>query len=242
MTSMDLDVSKLDWLAIGAQLDADGYAVLRGLFEPEAVREVVRLIDERASLRRERLESSDLGRGELSYLDSMNNTCDTPCQTPWDTWRNALYRELVPIANRWNGRLGMAAQYPAHLDAFTDCMNRAGQTRSLSYVSRLQQDDFMALHQRNDDEHVFPLQLVALVTEPDVDFRGGGFVMTEQRPRMQSRPMVVPLQLGDMAVIATAHRPVKGTRGDYRVNLKHAISRVHSGTRIGVELSFHTTR
>jgi hypothetical protein len=116
-------------------------------------------------------------------------------------------------------------------------VNRFILTQPQSHLNRLRVDDYLALHQRHDGEHVFPLQIVGLLTEPGSDFQGGEFVMTEQRPRMQSRPMVLPLKLGDAAIISTAQRPFKGTKGFYRVNLKHAISRVRGGERIGVELS-----
>ena len=114
--------------------------------------------------------------------------------------------------------------------------------RALSHLSRLCVGDYVALHQRNDGDQVFPLQVVALLSEPGTDFEGGEFVMTEQRPRMQSRPMVLPLGLGDAAIITTSLRPFKGAKGHYRVNLKHAISRVRKGRRIGMALTFHDAR
>ena len=135
--------------------------------------------------------------------------------------------------------MGVDHRYPAELEDFLRRNQKAGQTRAQSHMSRLGVEDHVSLHQRNDGEQVFPMQIVAVLSEPGAEFQGGEFVMTEQRPRMQSRPSVLPLKLGDAAIIATAERPFKGTKGYYRVNLKHAISRVRKGERIGLELSFH---
>jgi len=135
--------------------------------------------------------------------------------------------------------MGIDHRYPAELEDFLRHNQKAGQTRAQSHLSRLGLEDHVSLHQRNDGEQVFPMQIVAVLSEPGTDFRGGEFVMTEQRPRMQSRPMVLPLKLGDAAIITVAERPFKVTKGYYRVNLKHAIGRVRKGERIGLELSFH---
>ena len=137
--------------------------------------------------------------------------------------RASFCKHLAPIANRWSEVLGVVRRYPR-------------QVHSQSSLSRLRQGDYQPLHQQTDGEQAFPLQLIALLSEPDKDFTGGEFVMTEQRPRMQSRPMVLPLRKGDMAIITVAQRPHNGTKGHYRVNLKHAISRVRSGERVGLEL------
>ncbi|MFT7773929.1 2OG-Fe(II) oxygenase [Roseateles sp.] len=231
MTSIDTAVDHLDWVDIGGQLDVEGWAVLPGLLGPDAVRDLAQ--QARASgTGWERLEFSDLGCGELRYFD-------TNFPIPLTALRSALYRRLAVIANRWNETLDVAHRYPTSLDEFLQLNRAAGQTRPQSHLTRLGVEDHLALHQRSDGEQVFPLQLVALLSEPGDDFDGGEFVMTEQRPRMQSRPAVLPLRLGDLAVIATAHRPFKGSRGHYRVNLKHAVSRVRRGQRIGLELSFH---
>jgi hypothetical protein len=184
------------------------------------------------ALRRVSLDSLDLGRGDLQYFGAA-------LPQPWAQWRVDLYRQLAPIANRWNEMIGMPYRFPAELDEFLERNRRAGQTQSQSHLNQIGTDEYLALHQRSDGEHVFPLQVVALLTEPGKDFTGGELVLTEQRPRMQSRPTVVPLGLGEAAIIATAQRPFKGSSGYYRVNLRHAISRVRSGERIGAELSFH---
>ncbi len=159
--------------------------------------------------------------------------------THWTGWRSAFYRHLASIANRWHEVLSVEYRYPAKLDDFLKRNRRAGQVRPQSHLNWLGAEDYLALHQRGGGEHVFPLQVVALLSEPGGDFEGAEFVMTEQRPRMQSRPMVLPLKRADAAIICTAERPFKGSRGYYRVNLKHAVSRVRSGERVGLELSFH---
>ena len=133
----------------------------------------------------------------------------------------------------------MSECYPDTLDAFLVQNRQARQVRPQSSLSRLREGDYQPLHQRSDGRRVFPLQLAALLSEPDKDFSGGEFVMTEQRPRMQSRPIVLPLRKGDLAIITVAQRPHKGTKGYYRVNLRHAISRVRSGERIGLDLVLH---
>ncbi|MGG6462091.1 2OG-Fe(II) oxygenase [Solilutibacter silvestris] len=146
--------------------------------------------------------------------------------SPLETWHAELHRRLPVIANRWNEILGRDERYSVD------------RMREQCHPSRLGEGDHIPLHQ-HEGERVFPLQIVTLLSEPGHDFQGGEFVMTERRPRMQSRPMVLPLKLGDAAIIATAERPFKGSGGYYRVNLKHAISRVLGGERIGLELSFH---
>jgi len=231
MTSLDAPLDRLNWTDIGLQLDAEGHVVLPGLLGVDVARDLAQQATA-AGARRVALESDDLGRGELFYLGA-------GMPAPLELWRTALYRRLVAIANRWNETLGVALRYPAELGDFLRRNREAGQTRAQSHLSRLGGEGHVSLHQRNDGEQVFPMQIVAVLSEPGVDFHGGEFVMTEQRPRMQSRPAVLPLKLGDVAVIATAERPVKGSQGYYRVNLKHAISRVRKGERIGLELLFH---
>ncbi|MDH0303302.1 MULTISPECIES: 2OG-Fe(II) oxygenase [unclassified Pseudomonas] len=215
----DTTLDHLDWTDIGLQLETEGHALLPGLLDAEAARALARQV-------------SDLGCGELMYFDAR-------LPAPLGHWRTRLYHRLRHIANHWNETLGIDYRYPAQLEDFLQRNRKAGQTRPQSHLNRLCLDDHWPLHSRNAGEHVFPLQLIALLSEPGVDFQGGEFVMVEQRPRMQSRPVVVPLELGDAAIIATAERPVRGARGHYRVTLRHAISRVRQGERIGLELSFH---
>lgn len=222
-------IDRLEWTDIAHQLDIEGYAVLPGFMAPEQAH---KLTQQSETLRHVSLASADLGRGDLFFFGAQ-------LPTSIQNWRTAFYRHLAPIANHWNETLNIAYRYPGEHDEFLERNREAGQSRPLSHLSRLNEADYLALHQRDEGEHLFPLQVVALLNKPGDDFRGGEFVMTEQRPRMQSRPMVLPLQAGDAAIISTAQRPFKGAKGFYRVNLKHAVSRVRSGTRFGLELSFH---
>ncbi len=148
----------------------------------------------------------------------------------------------APLANRWNERMGIAVRYPAaHADFLARC-HAAGQTRPTPLLLRYQEDDYNCLHQDLYGEHVFPLQVVILQSRPGSDFTGGEFVLTEQRPRMQSRAEVVPLGHGEAAVFAVHHRPVQGTRGTYRVTMRHGVSRVRSGQRHTTGIIFHDAK
>jgi len=227
MTSFATAVEELDWKNIAHQLNAEGYAVLPGLLASASAQTLADQIDASAALRRVSLASRDLGRGDLDVFEGS-------LSEPLASARVAFYEHLAPIANRWNETLDVAYRYPASLDDFLQRNRDVGQVRPLTHLSRLGESDYPALHQRSAGEHVFPMQVVALLSAPGENFTGGEFVMTEQRPRMQSRPMVLPLRLGDAAIITTAQRPFKGSKGHYRVNLKHAISRVRSGRRIGI--------
>jgi uncharacterized protein len=232
MTFPATPIDKLDWPAIAAQLDSEGYAVLPRLLAVDHARELAARASAANPLRRVSLESLDLGRGDLLYFNAS-------LPQPWAQWRTDFYRRLAPLADRWNEALNVAYRYPAEFGPFLERNREADQTQPQSHMNRLRAGDYQGLHQRSEGEPVFPFQIVALLSEPGKDFTGGELVMTEQRPRMQSRPIVVPLGCGDAAVITTAQKPFKGTSGYYRVNLKHAISRVREGERIGVELSFH---
>lgn len=232
MTSINTIVDRLNWPRIGTELGAEGYALLPGLMDADQIESLVERMQKEGERKIPPPHAADLGGADVRYFG-------VELPTPLDALRTALYGHLAMIANRWNNILGIADRYPVALDDFLLRNQQAGQKRGQSYLSRLGVGDHMPLHQRNDGEQVFPLQIVALLSTPGTDFLGGEFVMTEQRPRMQSRPVVLPLRFGDVAIIATAQRPFKGTKGHYRVNLKHAISRVRKGVRIGVELSFH---
>jgi uncharacterized protein len=156
--------------------------------------------------------------------------------------RTTVYLHLVPIANRWNNAMGIDVRYPEKHAHFIEHCHQAGQVRPTPLLLQYGADDYNCLHQDLYGEHVFPLQLAILLSEPNKDFTGGEFVMTEQRPRMQSRPIVVPLGQGDGVVFAVHHRPVQGTRGVYRVNLRHGVSRIRSGHRHTVGIIFHDAR
>jgi hypothetical protein len=175
------------------------------------------------------------GRGEYKYFAY-------PLPDKVADLRTALYPRLVPIANRWNESMGVAVRYPdAHADFITRC-HHAGQTRPTPLLLQYGEGDFNALHQDVYGAHVFPLQAAILLSEPEKDFTGGEFVLTEQRPRMQSRAEVVPLGRGDGVVWAVRNRPVRGARGTYRVNLRHGVSRLRSGHRHTVGVIFHDAK
>jgi len=153
--------------------------------------------------------------------------------------RTSLYPHLAPLANRWHERMGIEIRFPADHAAFIARCHAAGQTRPTPLLLRYGKDDYNCLHQDLYGAHVFPLQVAALLSKPGEDFTGGEFVMTEQRPRMQSRAMVVPLRKGDVVIFAVNSRPVQGTRGSYRVNLRHGVSKLHAGHRHTLGIIFH---
>ena len=223
----------LDWDRVAQDLDARGSAVLAGLLLPEECRALADLypVD---SLFRSRIVMGrhGFGRGEYKYFGY-------PLPEAIAALRTALYPQLAPIANRWNEAMGIDVRYPAeHADFITRC-HAAGQLKPTPLLLQYGMDDYNCLHQDLYGEHVFPLQVAVLLSEPGRDFTGGEFVMTEQRPRMQSRAEVVPLRQGDAVVFAVHHRPVQGTRGVYRVNLRHGVSRIRSGQRHTMGIIFH---
>lgn len=227
-------IANLDWLNITANLDKEGYALLPKLLGVDQARALAAVVADSDVMRKQQSFNS------LALEQATQQRHIEVLPNPLTEWRDIFYEMLAPVASRWSEILeGIAARYPPRLNDFLQQNRAVGQHRSLSAVSHLRKGDYQALHRSADEELIFPFQLVFLLSEPDADFTGGEFVMTEQRPRMQSRVMVLPLHLGDIALITVAHRPVKGRKGYYRVNLKHAISRVHSGERIGVELLFH---
>jgi hypothetical protein len=156
-----------------------------------------------------------------------------------ETLRTGLYTQLAPIANEWNTAMKIPVQYPATHAEFIQRCHDAGQTRPTPLLLEYGTGDFNCLHQDLYGEHVFPIQIAFLLSEPDEDFTGGEFVLTEQRPRMQSRPEVVRLRRGDAVAFAVHHRPVQGTKGIYRVNMRHGVSRITSGQRHTMGIIFH---
>jgi hypothetical protein len=166
-------------------------------------------------------------------------TADGPLPTPLGALRDALYARLVPVADRWCEALHRVQRHPAHYAEFAGLCRRAGQVREQSAITRLRIGDYAALRQHVEGDLLFPLAVTILLSAPGADFTGGEFALTEQRPRMQSRPIVVPLRRGDAAIFAVRHRPHRGPSGIYRVNLSHAVSRIRSGERVALDLVFH---
>jgi hypothetical protein len=218
---------------VSAELDAEGATILRGLLTGAECR---RLAESYASeeLFRTRVVMArhGFGRGEYKYFAY-------PLPEPIAELRAACYERLAPIGNRWNTELGLADRYPEQHAEFLQRCHAAGQVKPTPLLLEYGEGDYNCLHQDLYGEHVFPLQLAILLSEPGRDFEGGEFVMTEQRPRMQSRPMVLPLLQGDAVVFAVQQRPVRGTRGFYRVKLRHGVSRVRSGRRQTLGVIFH---
>jgi hypothetical protein len=227
------NLSAFDWSAIAAQLDASGSAVLPALLSAADCVALADLYPEERHFRsRVVMSRHGFGRGEYKYFAY-------PLPPLIAELRAALYPHLAPIANAWSQRLGEARHYPAALDAFLERCHAAGQCKPTPLLLQYGPQDYNCLHQDLYGEWVFPLQATVLLSRPARDFTGGEFVLTEQRPRMQSRAEVVPLAQGDAVVFAVHHRPVRGTRGDYRVNLRHGVSRIHSGRRRTLGLIFH---
>ncbi|GAB1719940.1 MAG: prolyl 4-hydroxylase [Nitrosospira sp.] len=226
-------VHELDWEGIGNDLDAQGSAVIENLITPAECDALAALYSKDEIFRsRVVMARHGFGRGEYKYFRY-------PLPEIISDLRNAVYSCLVPTANRWNEAMGMDVRYPAkHADFIGRC-HEAGQLRPTPLLLRYESGDYNCLHQDLYGEHVFPLQLTILLSEPGRDFTGGEFVLTEQRPRMQSRPEVVPLGQGDAVVFAVHHRPVQGARGVYRADLRHGVSRLRSGHRHTAGIIFH---
>jgi len=226
-------VEGLDWAQANSDLDAQGCAILNGLLSQDECRALAALYPDDAHFRsRVVMGRHGFGRGEYKYF------C-YPLPDPIAALRPALYARLVGTANRWNQAMGIDINYPARHDAFLKRCHDAGQVKPTPLLLQYEEGDYNCLHQDLYGEHVFPLQVAFLLSEPGRDFEGGEFVLTEQRPRMQSRAEVVRLTQGDAVAFAVHHRPVQGTRGSYRVNMRHGVSRLRSGRRHTLGVIFH---
>jgi hypothetical protein len=229
-------VDAIDWAQAESELDTHGCAVLKSLLSPDECRALAALYPDDAHFRsRIVMGRHGFGRGEYKYFSY-------PLPKIIAALRPALYARLQGIANRWNEAMGIEIRYPEGHDAFLKRCHAAGQTRPTPLLLQYEAGDYNCLHQDLYGEHVFPLQVAMLLSEPGRDFTGGQFVLTEQRPRMQSRAEVVPLLQGDAVAFAVHHRPVQGTRGAYRVNLRHGVSRVRSGHRHTLGVIFHDAK
>lgn len=233
---LDARLAVIDWPSVAGELDARGCAVLTGLLSPDECAGIAALYGDGPHFRsRVVMARHGFGQGEYRYFSY-------PLPHLVQTLRMGLYPPLATVANGWNQRMGLTPNYPtAHVEFLTAC-HAAGQTRPTPLLLQYGPDDYNCLHQDLYGDLSFPLQVAFLLSEPGRDFTGGEFVLTEQRPRMQSRAEVVPLRQGDAVIFAVSQRPVQGARGDYRVTMRHGVSRVRSGRRHTLGVIFHDAR
>jgi uncharacterized protein len=235
-SSIAARVEAIDWPQASRDLDSYGCTVLKNLLSADECRALSALYPEDTHFRsRVVMGRHGFGRGEYKYFSY-------PLPELIAELRPALYAQLHGVANRWNEAMGIDIRYPDKHAAFLQRCHAAGQARPTPLLLQYGASDYNCLHQDLYGEHVFPLQVAILLSEPGRDFTGGEFVLTEQRPRMQSRPEVVPLSQGDAVAFAVHVRPVQGTRGFYRVNLRHGVSRIRSGHRHTVGVIFHDAK
>jgi len=226
-------VAAYDWQALAGELDAYGCAVLSKLLSAEECRAIAALYPDESHFRSHiHMARHGFGKGEYRYFKY-------PLPDLLGGLRTALYPQLAGVANVWNSRMGIDERYPQNHASLLKRCHDAGQTRPTPLLLQYVPGDFNCLHQDLYGDFAFPLQVAILLSEPGKDFTGGEFILTEQRPRMQSRAEVVPLQQGDAVAFAVHNRPVRGSKGNYRVNLRHGVSRVRSGMRHTVGIIFH---
>ncbi len=226
-------VNTYDWHQITEDLHSQGSSLLPQLLTTTESETLAKLYSADNIFRSwVVMERYAFGRGEYKYFSY-------PLPDFIHDLRSSLYPMFVPIANHWNEVMGISTRYPESHAAFLERCHAAGQERPTPLLLRYKTGDYNCLHQDLYGEHIFPLQVAVLLSQPNKDFTGGEFVITEQRPRMQSKAEVVPLKQGDAVIFAVHHRPVKGTRGSYRVNLRHGVSRLRSGERHTMGIIFH---
>jgi uncharacterized protein len=236
VSSLTARIASLDWARIASNLDAYGCAVTGSLLAADECTALAARYDDDALFRsRIVMARHGFGRGEYKYFAY-------PLPDEIEALRTSLYPALARIANQWNEAMGVTLRYPDAHDAYLARCHAAGQTKPTPLLLRYGQGDYNCLHQDLYGEHVFPLQVTLLLSRPGEDFSGGEFVLTEQRPRMQSRAEVVPLRQGEAVIFPVHHRPVAGTRGTYRVNMRHGVSRLHAGRRHTLGIIFHDAR
>jgi hypothetical protein len=222
-----------DWRGVAGAIDADGFATIPAVLDAADCAALIALYGDQSRFRsRIVMERHAYGLGEYQYFAY-------PLPPLVSALRPALYRRLAPLANAWERRLGGAAAYPPTSDEFLERCHAAGQAKPTPLLLRYEAGGFNCLHQDRYGELAFPLQATVLLSRPGDDFAGGEFLLVEQRPRAQSRAMVVPLAQGDLVLFPNALRPVAGARGDYRVNMRHGVSRVAAGRRWTLGIIFH---
>jgi uncharacterized protein len=232
-TAIRARVDAVDWPKVYADLDAQGWAIVPKLLTYAEADFIAGLYHREDVFRSQVIMGRHgFGRGEYKYFSY-------PLPALIQGLRTAAYPHLVPIANQWYERMGKEVRFPHDHPAFLDRCHQAGQVRPTPLLLEYAAEDYNCLHRDLYGEHVFPIQIAILLDQPGEDFEGGEFVMTEQRPRMQTRAMVLPLRKGDAAVFAVNSRPMKGVRGDYQVKLNHGVSKLYSGKRHTVGVIFH---
>jgi hypothetical protein len=221
------------WPTKFCELNESGNALLKNILTPRDCEALASLYGSDEHFRsRVVMSRHGFGRGEYKYFRY-------PLPEILQGLRSSLYERLAPVADLWNQQMGIEVRYPARHADFIERCHKAGQLRPTPLLLQYGAGDYNCLHQDLYGEHVFPIQVAFLLSEPGRDFTGGEFVLTEQRPRMQTRPEVVPLRQGDAVAFAVHRRPIQGTRGSYRVNLRHGVSRLRSGQRHTVGVIFH---
>jgi hypothetical protein len=233
---LDKQAAALDWARIASDLDAHGCATTGPLLSPETCVQLFKSYDDEPRFRsRIVMARHGFGQGEYKYFAA-------PLPATIAALRSSFYPSLAEIANRWNESLDISARFPPKLDEFLARCHKAGQKRPTPLLLKYGPGDYNCLHQDLYGEHVFPLQLAILLSDPARDFTGGEFVLTEQRPRRQSRVEVVPLRQGEGVIFPVHHRPAAGARGAYRVTMRHGVSRLRSGQRMTLGIIFHDAK
>ena len=232
-SSIDARIAAIDWAHVSHALDREGWVVLPGLLSDGECDGTAALYGQEELFRSHvHMARHGFGRGEYRYFAY-------PLPALVEDLRRTLYARLAPIANRWHERMGKDVRFPAAQGDYVARCHDAGQRRPTPLLLKYGRGDYNCLHQDLYGEHVFPLQLAVLLSAPGKDFSGGEFVLTEQRPRMQSRAAVVPLDKGDAVLFAVHTRPQRGSRGDYRVAMRHGVSEIRSGQRHTLGVIFH---
>lgn len=231
--SIQARVNAVDWTKVRADLDEQGWAIIPKLLTHDEADPIAGLYRQEQGFRSQIIMGRHgFGRGTYKYFSY-------PLPPLIQALRTTVYPHLVPIANQWHERMGKDVRFPHDHAMFLDRCHQAGQVRPTPLLLEYAAEDYNCLHRDLYGEHVFPIQIAILLDQPGEDFVGGEFVMTEQRPRMQTRAMVLPLTKGDGAVFAVNSRPMKGLRGDYQVKLNHGVSKLYSGNRHTVGIIFH---
>lgn len=230
---IDAKIASYDWQTITNSLNTTGWAILPGALQSWECNLISGLYNMDEGFRsRVIMARHGFGKGEYKYYSY-------PLPSLISRMRTAIYPHLVPVANRWNELMKIDVRYPQEHNKFIETCHAAGQVRPTPLLLKYGPDDYNCLHQDLYGEHVFPMQVVFLLSEPNKDFTGGELILTEQRPRMQTRAEVLPLKKGDAAIFSVHHRPHQGTKGYYRVNMRHGVSRVREGNRYTTGIIFH---